>query len=50
MTSDVLPADAVASAAGNAHKPHLEQRPGRLTALVFWLFGKWCGFEELIKV
>ncbi|MGV8248420.1 hypothetical protein, partial [Pseudomonas aeruginosa] len=23
MTSDVLPADAVASAAGNAHKPHL---------------------------
>ncbi|HCL3535445.1 TPA: anion permease [Pseudomonas aeruginosa] len=36
MTSDVLPADAVASAAGNAHKPHLEQRPGRLTALVFF--------------
>lgn len=36
MTSDVLPADAVASAAGNARKPHLEQRPGRLTALVFF--------------
>lgn len=36
MTSDVLPADAVVSAAGNAHKPHLEQRPGRLTALVFF--------------
>lgn len=36
MTSDVLPADAVASAAGNAHKPHPEQRPGRLTALVFF--------------
>ncbi len=36
MTSDVLPADAVASAAGNAHKPHLEQRPGRLTAFVFF--------------
>ncbi|RTT54801.1 inorganic phosphate transporter [Pseudomonas aeruginosa] len=36
MTSDALPADAVVSAAGNAHKPHLEQRPGRLTALVFF--------------
>lgn len=36
MTSDVLPAVAVASAAGNAHKPHLEQRPGRLTAFVFF--------------
>ncbi|WCY12617.1 inorganic phosphate transporter [Pseudomonas aeruginosa] len=36
MTSDVLPADAVASAAGNAHKPHLEQRPGRLTTFVFF--------------